>query len=43
MEKNNYILDAFAGTGIVSFEALSRGMLHSTLIEKNFDIYIIFF
>ena len=40
-KKNNYMLDAFAGTGIVSFEALSRGILHSTLIEKNFDIHTI--
>ncbi len=36
---NNYMLDAFAGTGIVSFEALSRGLFHCTLIEKNIKIY----
>ena len=33
------MLDAFAGTGIVSFEAISRGIYHSTLIEKDMEIY----
>ena len=31
-----FMLDAFAGTGAVSFEALSRGVSESTLIEKDF-------
>ena len=31
-----FMLDAFAGTGVVSFEALSRGVYESTLIEKDF-------
>ena len=34
-----FMLDAFAGTGIVSFEALSRGIFHSTLIENDTEIY----
>ena len=38
-KNKSYMLDAFAGTGIVSFEALSRGIMHSTLIEKNMEIY----
>ena len=38
-KNKNYMLDAFAGTGIVSFEALSRGVFHCTLIEKNIKIY----
>lgn len=29
------ILDVFSGSGAMSFEALSRGMHHATLIEKN--------
>ena len=33
------MLDAFAGTGIVSLEAISRGIFHSTLIEKDLEIY----
>ena len=38
-KNKSYMLDAFAGTGIVSFEALSRGIMHSTLIEKDVEIY----
>ncbi len=38
-KNKNYMLDAFAGTGIVSFEAISRGIFHSTLIEKDLEIY----
>ena len=38
-KNKSYMLDAFAGTGIVSFEALSRGIMHSTLIEKDIEIY----
>ena len=38
-KKESYMLDAFAGTGIVSFEAISRGIFHSTLIEKDSVIY----
>ena len=38
-KKESYMLDAFAGTGIVSFEAISRGIFHSTLIEKDLEIY----
>ena len=38
-KNKSYMLDAFAGTGIVSFEALSRGIMHSTLVEKNMEIY----
>lgn len=29
------MLDLFAGTGVMSVEALSRGMEHCTLVEKN--------
>ena len=35
-----FMLDAFAGTGAVSFEALSRGVSESTLIEKDFASFI---
>ena len=38
-KSEGYMLDAFAGTGIVSFEGLSRGIYHSTLVEKDLDIY----
>ena len=38
-KNRSYMLDAFAGTGILSFEALSRGIMHSTLIEKDTKIY----
>ena len=38
-KREGYMLDAFAGTGIVSFEGLSRGIYHSTLVEKDLDIY----
>ena len=38
-KNKSYMLDAFAGTGIVSFEAISRGFYHSTLIEKDLHIY----
>ncbi len=31
------LLDAFCGTGAVSFEALSRGIKSATLIDKNRD------
>ena len=31
------LIDAFCGTGAVSFEALSRGIKSATLIEKNRD------
>ena len=30
-----YVLDAFAGTGAVGFEALSRGAAHVTFIERD--------
>ena len=30
-----YVLDAFAGSGALGFEALSRGAKHVTFIEKN--------
>ncbi len=33
--KQSNILDAFAGTGIVGFEALSRGIANLTIIEKD--------
>ncbi|MEO5949691.1 MAG: 16S rRNA (guanine(966)-N(2))-methyltransferase RsmD, partial [Candidatus Saccharimonas sp.] len=31
------VLDAFAGTGAVGFEALSRGASHATFIERDKD------
>jgi len=34
---NGWFLDAFAGTGIMGFEALSRGAPHAVFIEKNRD------
>ena len=34
-----FMLDAFAGTGVVSFEAISRGVCESTLIEKDFTSF----
>ena len=34
-----FFLDAFAGTGIVSFEALSRGIFKVTMIEKDLFSY----
>ncbi|MBF96192.1 MAG: Ribosomal RNA small subunit methyltransferase D [Alphaproteobacteria bacterium MarineAlpha9_Bin4] len=34
-KSQSFMLDAFAGTGIVAFEALSRGLLNATLIEKE--------
>ena len=33
--KQSNILDAFAGTGMVGFEALSRGIANLTIIEKD--------
>jgi 16S rRNA (guanine966-N2)-methyltransferase len=35
--QNCDLLDAFCGTGAVSFEALSRGVKSATLIDKNRD------
>ena len=34
-KKKSCMLDAFAGTGIVAIEALSRGLANTTLIEKD--------
>ena len=34
-KKKSCMLDAFAGTGIVAFEAISRGFAKTTLIEKD--------
>ncbi len=31
------VLDLFAGSGILGFEALSRGANHLTLVENNYD------
>ncbi|WP_425482261.1 16S rRNA (guanine(966)-N(2))-methyltransferase RsmD [Enterobacteriaceae endosymbiont of Plateumaris braccata] len=42
LSKNIYMLkclDCYAGTGALSFEALSRNALSSTLIENNFKIF----
>ena len=36
--ENSHVLDLFAGTGSFSFEALSRGANHATLIEKDPDM-----
>jgi 16S rRNA (guanine966-N2)-methyltransferase len=33
--ENAHVLDAFAGTGAVGFEALSRGAAHVTFIERD--------
>ncbi|MDB5176891.1 MAG: putative Methyltransferase [Candidatus Saccharibacteria bacterium] len=33
--QNAYVLDAFAGTGAVGIEALSRGARHATFIERD--------
>ena len=37
--KNTTVLDLFAGSGILSFEALSRGAVSATLIESNQKVY----
>ena len=34
-KEKSFMLDAFAGTGIVSFEAISRGLFSTTLVEKD--------
>ena len=34
---NTVVLDAFAGSGAVGLEALSRGALHTTFLEKDRD------
>lgn len=36
--KNAKCLDCFSGSGALSFEAISRGAYHVTLIEKNYKI-----
>ena len=38
--KQSNILDAFAGTGMVGFEALSRGIENLTIIEKDKKILV---
>ena len=38
-QKNFTMLDAFAGSGIVSFEAFSRGVSHITLVEKDPKVF----
>ncbi len=38
-KNKSFMLDAFAGTGIVAFEALSRGLFNATLIEKEREIF----
>jgi 16S rRNA (guanine966-N2)-methyltransferase len=35
LNKGTYVLDAFAGSGALGLEALSRGAGHITFIEKN--------
>ena len=37
--QNSNILDAFAGTGIIGFEALSRGIEKLTFVEKDKKIF----
>ncbi len=36
--KDTEILDAFAGTGAIGIEALSRGASHVTFVEKNHKV-----
>ena len=36
--KDTEILDAFAGTGAIGIEALSRGAKHVTFVEKNHKV-----
>ena len=38
-KKTSNMLDAFSGTGIVAFEAISRGIGNTTLIEKDTKSY----
>lgn len=37
--KNAHLLDAFSGTGIISFESFSRDIKKATIIEKDITIF----
>ena len=37
--KNTHLLDAFSGTGIISFESFSRDVKKATIIEKDIIIF----
>ncbi len=38
--KNKICLDCFSGSGVLSFESISRGAKHVTILEKNYKTVI---
>jgi 16S rRNA (guanine966-N2)-methyltransferase len=38
--KDAHVLDAFAGTGAIGIEAISRGAKHATFVEKDRTAYV---